>query len=132
MKYTAKLIKVHDGDTVDLFVNFGFGYYQTLRIRLVGVDAPEIYGVPTGTPEYDEGIMAKLEVEKWFYEVDPVVFVEAVHRDIYGRILGIITDKTEERNLNDYMRDIVGWSGKNPLYTLEPLLDDWGSVKPHE
>jgi len=130
MRYTAKLIRVHDGDTVDLFVNFGFGYYQSLRIRLVGVDAPEIYGVGKNTEDYNNGILAKLEVEKWFYEVDPVVFLEAEHRDIYGRILGIIIDKTEEKNLNDYMFEIVGWSGLKPLYTLEPLLDDWGGVKP--
>ena len=39
--YRAKLVKVVDGDTVDLDVDLGF--YTTLRIRgrLIGVDTPE-------------------------------------------------------------------------------------------
>ena len=44
--------KVVDGDTIDVVANFPFGYGddcpvtagQTYRVRLVGVDTPEVYG----------------------------------------------------------------------------------------
>lgn len=40
-QYRAKLVKVVDGDTVDLVVDLGFYTMMQRRFRLLGLDAPE-------------------------------------------------------------------------------------------
>ena len=39
--YKAKLIKVIDGDTVDLMVDLGFDMWHKIRVRLDGINTPE-------------------------------------------------------------------------------------------
>ena len=39
--YNCELIRVVDGDTVDLNVNLGFDIWVKKRVRLYGIDAPE-------------------------------------------------------------------------------------------
>ena len=41
-EYNFKLIKVVDGDTVDIDIDLGFGVWlKNQRIRLIGIDTPE-------------------------------------------------------------------------------------------
>ena len=40
-RYRAKIVRVVDGDTVDLEVDLGFYNYLNIRARLLGVDTPE-------------------------------------------------------------------------------------------
>lgn len=41
-EYSCKIIKVVDGDTVDVDIDLGFGIvYSNQRIRLYGIDTPE-------------------------------------------------------------------------------------------
>lgn len=39
--YRAQLVRVVDGDTVDVLVDLGFGVQITQRVRVAGVDAAE-------------------------------------------------------------------------------------------
>ena len=40
--YRAKVIKVIDGDTVDVDIDLGFGIWQkNERVRIMGIDTPE-------------------------------------------------------------------------------------------
>jgi micrococcal nuclease len=41
-KYKAKLIRIIDGDTIDAEIEVGFDIYVRKRIRLWGINAPEI------------------------------------------------------------------------------------------
>jgi micrococcal nuclease len=41
-QYKFKVLKVIDGDTVDGIIDLGFGILLKERIRLLGIDAPEI------------------------------------------------------------------------------------------
>lgn len=41
-KYFAKVIKVLDGDTFDVMIDLGFGVKQEFRVRLNGIDTPEL------------------------------------------------------------------------------------------
>ncbi len=43
--YTATVLHVVDGDTVDLAVDLGFRVTVTDRFRLLGIDTPELRGV---------------------------------------------------------------------------------------
>lgn len=39
--YKAELIKVIDGDTIDVRVDLGFKTFKLIRVRLLGINAPE-------------------------------------------------------------------------------------------
>ena len=39
--YKAKLVRVIDGDTVDVMIDLGFDVWIKKRLRLYGIDAPE-------------------------------------------------------------------------------------------
>ena len=43
--YPARVLGVVDGDTLDVMVDLGFRAYQKIRVRLHGIDTPEVYGV---------------------------------------------------------------------------------------
>ena len=40
-EYTARVLKVVDGDTLDLSIDLGFNIWITQRCRLQGIDTPE-------------------------------------------------------------------------------------------
>lgn len=40
-EYRASVIRVIDGDTVDLRIDLGFEVGLNMRVRLAGIDAPE-------------------------------------------------------------------------------------------
>lgn len=43
-RYHATLVRIIDGDTLDLSVDLGFRIKQQIRVRLADIDAPEIRG----------------------------------------------------------------------------------------
>ncbi|MBT8200507.1 MAG: thermonuclease family protein [Acidimicrobiia bacterium] len=43
-QYRARPIRVVDGDTVDLEIDLGFHIYHHIRVRLAGINAPEVRG----------------------------------------------------------------------------------------
>ena len=63
-EYKCKLVKVVDGDTVDVDIDLGFGVWlQKQRIRLYGIDTPE-----SRTSDAEEkiyGLAAKERMQKW-------------------------------------------------------------------
>lgn len=77
-EYSAKLIKVIDGDTVDLEVDLGFSITVRDRFRLDGIDTPE-----RGQPGYQE---AKTFVTK-LLSMKKIVIRTAKAREKYGRYL---------------------------------------------
>ena len=89
--YRAKIVKVVDGDTVDVDIDLGFGVWlQDERVRLIGVDTPE-----SRTRDLTEkafGLAAK-EFVKDFVGQDGDVVLETASYDSkgkFGRILGDI------------------------------------------
>lgn len=87
-EYWGKITKIIDADTFDMEVDIGFDTKAFRRFRLIGVDAPEIFGVKKTSDEYKNGIKAKKYVESrllvnnW-YEV----IVYAGRRERFGRWL---------------------------------------------
>lgn len=64
-QYHAKVLRVVDGDTLDLLVDLGFQSFLKIRARLYGIDTPEKYGVKKGSPEWEAGVKATAFVEHW-------------------------------------------------------------------
>ncbi|WP_336129627.1 thermonuclease family protein [Mesoflavibacter sp. CH_XMU1422-2] len=52
--YKAKIIDVYDGDTVTAMVDLGFLHFQEMKLRLYGIDTPEIRG-----EEREQGIVVR-------------------------------------------------------------------------
>jgi micrococcal nuclease len=85
--YKAELVRVVDGDTVDLIINLGFDTFRKERFRLYGIDAPEM-----NTPEGKEA-------KAWLWEaLQPIeaIYVQTIQlatkakRDKYGRFLAVL------------------------------------------
>ena len=85
-KYNAKLDRVVDGDTVDALVDLGFNTWKKIRIRMVGMNAPE-----SRTRDLEEkarGITAKIRLEELLEEGTFILESQGVGK--YGRCLGIL------------------------------------------
>lgn len=103
--YRATVRRVVDGDTIDFDVDLGFYMHAHIRVRLLGVDTPEIYGVKKGSEEYEAGKEATEFTKKWLEEnvdEDGTIYVETFknHGDKYGRWLAVVGGSATD-TLND-------------------------------
>lgn len=120
----ARLVKVVDGDTVDLDVDLGWKLRQIVRFRLLGLDTPEM-----NSSSPDERMNARLSRDYVFQtlsswgETDKgglgeghefPLWVKSVKTGKYGRWLGTI-----------------GSRNPNQLFTLNELLLSSGYAKPY-
>lgn len=109
--WQAKLAKVIDGDTVDMYLDTGFHTVRKERIRLAGVNAPEIE-----KETKDAGLMSKHFVEGWTGTIplpggeEYPFIVETFKTDSFGRYIGKI-----------WFKDAFFAGGKN---LSEVLLDN--------
>lgn len=87
--YVAELIKVIDGDTLDLKIDLGFGIFLDQRIRLAYINCSEVYGVKKISDEYKKGFISKCFVEKAFVTHGKVCKIETIRdkKCKYGRRL---------------------------------------------
>jgi len=87
--YQAKIVEVIDGDTFDLMIDLGFGVFTQQRMRLYGIDAPEM------KTDAGKDLQRRL-VENYYLAHVIVQSIEAPKskqfRDKYGRFLAIIYD----------------------------------------
>jgi micrococcal nuclease len=106
----AKLLRVVDGDTLDLEIDLGFKCYQHIRVRLKGVNTPEIYGVKKGSVEYTAGLIASDATKEWFevHAPDGQILVKTYKTGKYGRWLATIRDLDTENHLNEHL-DALGY-----------------------
>ena len=85
-EYRINVVKIIDGDTVDVDIDLGFGVWlNKQRIRLFGIDAPE-----SRTRDLDEkryGLMAK-EFLKERLADGAILKTRLDKKGKYGRILG--------------------------------------------
>lgn len=91
--YNCKVLNVVDGDTIDIEIDLGFNIKVKERVRLLGVDTPEVFG-PNAEAA---GIVASNFTKKWIEEREmnngrfEYHSVKYNARDKYGRSLGILT-----------------------------------------
>ena len=94
MKYLASLLlcwtvmgsptRIIDGDTFEAHIKIWQQIAVVERVRLLGIDAPEITG-PTKTA----GLAAKKFTEAWLAKGD--VQITSCKRDSFGRVLGHVS-----------------------------------------
>ena len=87
-EYSATLIKIVDGDTVDVLIDLGFNTTKKERVRLLGIDTPE--SATKDLAEKKLGLEAKEYIIQWFTKNTPFR-LQTTKDDKYGRILGVFT-----------------------------------------
>jgi micrococcal nuclease len=78
------MAKVVDGDTVDLDLDLGFSLTLRQRVRLYGIDAPELRS--KDPQEKIKGQESQAFVSQWF-ERAGTVLVRTTKEEKYGRML---------------------------------------------
>ena len=120
-EYKAKVVRIIDGDTIDVDVQLGFDVVLSKqRVRLYGIDTPE-----SRTRNKEEKIRGLLSKERlkdtWFK--GSIVRLKSRERGKFGRILGILYTDNNSISVNQQMCDdgfAVPYFGGNKD-ELEPL-----------
>jgi len=100
-EYRSNLIKIIDGDTIDVDLDLGFAVIlKKQRIRLYGINTPE-----SRTRDLEEkryGLAAKARLRELLEDADTITVKTAIDkkaRGKYGRILGTIY--ADDINVNE-------------------------------
>ena len=134
-EYRCKVVKIIDGDTVDVDIDLGFGVWlKKERIRMFGIDTPE-----SRTRDLDEkkyGLMAKDYITRLLDDEGGIVL--KTRKDAegkYGRILGELWRTTDfaDTSINDLMiknHHAVSYHGQSKDDIAEQHIVNRGLVVP--
>ena len=103
-EYKCKLIKVIDGDTIDIDIDLGFGVWlRNQRIRMFGIDTPESRTRDLEEKKY--GLAAKAFLTGMLDDSDLILKTHKDERGKFGRILGEVwrTTNFADQSINNYM-----------------------------
>ena len=102
--YSAKLVRVVDGDTADAMIDLGFNVWVKNRIRFMGVDAWE--SRTRNKEEKVKGLAAKAYVKDLLENSDEGKFSIISHgTGKYGRVLGELFVKGHEQSVNELLKE---------------------------
>ena len=136
-EYKASVVKVVDGDTVDFDLDLGFYLKLRVRLRLAGIDTPEVRGA-----EKEEGLRVKAFVERLLGGATDIVVRTGKETGKFGRWIGtiflkfpdgvfIVEDKDGE--LTDAINKRAMQNvGDTKYLNLNELLIIVGYAKPYE
>ncbi len=91
--YKAKILDVYDGDTVTAFVDLGFLHFQEMKLRLYGIDTPELRG-----EERASGLIVRDILREKILDKEVEVFTYKDSQGKYGRYLATIVIDGEDIN----------------------------------
>jgi len=96
--YGATVLKVIDGDTMDLMIDLGFNIHHKIRVRLYGVNTPE--SRTKDLAEKEMGLKAKQFTEDWITR-HKWVYVNTIpdKNDKYGRVLARIFSSEDVKDV---------------------------------
>ena len=106
----ARVVRVVDGDTVELDVDLAFKVHLVDKFRLAGVDTPEVYGVKKDSESYLKGKAASAFTTKWLEDNDDaernVFIISEKDTGKYGRwIVTIFPASGTGTSLNQALLD---------------------------
>lgn len=107
-KYRLVLNRVVDGDTIDADIVLGFGVVlQNKRIRLAGVDTPEVR--TSDDVEKGFGLRAKAFVANWCAgDGELILVIKGDEYDKFGRVLGDVHDDKGNSLVEDIINNYHG------------------------
>ena len=97
-----RVIRVVDGDTMDVIVDMGFKITTNQRIRLAKINTPETYRRKKDSDEYKAGMAAKnYVIDRLAANNNEFIMETEKNPGVYGRYLGTIWLDDSETSLND-------------------------------
>ena len=84
--YNAKVLRVVDGDTIDVLIDLGFSTHRKIRVRLYGINTPE--SRTRDLAEKKLGLAANDRLIEILDEQDNEITLESHGVGKYGRCLG--------------------------------------------
>jgi len=120
-----KVLKIVDGDTIDVDIDLGFDISFTQRVRLAGIDTPE----SRTTDKYEKALGLEVKNKlKHAIEAAKTVVIRTEKPDStekYGRILGWVFLDENPVSINQTLIDEgFAWSymGETKIKNFEALL----------
>lgn len=126
-QYNAIVRKVVDGDTIEIDIDLGLSsWIHGEKIRLFGIDTPEVYGIKKGSPEWEKGNQSSAFVKEHLEE-NAEVIIETIKdkREKYGRYLALMYIKIDQAIVNG----LANVRTINGLYCLNDILVAKGLAK---
>jgi len=99
--YNAKVERVVDGDTVDALVDLGFDTWKKVRIRMMGMNAPE--SRTRDLEEKAKGLAAKKYLHDLLESYDFNFVLKSHGVGKYGRCLGEMFLENQPVSVNSMM-----------------------------
>lgn len=99
--YEAKVIDVYDGDTITAIVDLGFHINVTIKVRLYGINAPEIKGSTR-----DAGIKSRDWLSEQVLNKTLTINTFKDKQEKYGRWLGTLSLPGIDKTINQTMIDL--------------------------
>ena len=93
--YRAKVVKVIDGDTIDVELDVGFNTHIYKRLRFLGIDTWEVRG-----EEKPKGLIAKARLEELVQDQELYVQTVMDGEGKYGRVLAWLWIDTDNGMVN--------------------------------
>ena len=102
--YSAKLVRVVDGDTADAMIDLGFNVWIKSTIRFYGVDTWE--SRTRDLEEKKKGLEAKAFVKDLLQDSDDGKFsLISYGTGKYGRVLGDLFVKGHDTSVNELLKE---------------------------
>jgi len=98
--YKVKSARVIDGDTVQVVADLGFYIDITIRVRLAGINTPELNS--SILEERQLAVLAKAETFAWFELNKDMILLYSKSVDKYGRYIGRFENSNKE-SINDIL-----------------------------
>lgn len=108
-KYQADVLRVVDGDTLEVKLDLGFKIQHEITARILGIDTHEIHFVKHESEEYERGMKEKEFVQDWVEEGQVADFSK------YPFIVETRKRSGEKGKYGRYLIDIVRKSDNSTL-----------------
>jgi micrococcal nuclease len=126
-QYKAFIKNVVDGDTLEIDIDLGlFVWIHGEKIRLYGIDTPEVFGVKKDSPEWILGNKASNFVKLILKEKDEVI-IETIKdkKEKYGRYLAVVYIKIAP----NHIKGLSGIRNIGEYFCLNDILIEKGFAK---
>lgn len=97
-QYKATITDVYDGDSVTAIVDLGFKIFTKLKIRLAGINTPEIKG-----EDREAGLVSKDRLTELILNKEVIIKTSKDKQEKYGRWLAEIYLPEQAQSVNQLL-----------------------------
>lgn len=118
-EYRARLDRIVDGDTIEITADTGFGGTQSMSLRFLGINTPEVKGKTR-----EEGLKAKQFIKDWLTQA----YIKAENSK-WPLIIETVQDNKSDTDKKDsFRRYLVTVYRMQDVVSLNQALLDSGNA----